>query len=233
MTLTNTVLYKLNVVLTALNDSQEIYQTCTREITNEEVKSWLNDLANKRHSMAMDLEHLVANFGHRPNQHGSLPGVIQRLWVNLKSMLVEATKESLLPTINRSEQALMATYHEVLAEPGIPEPLKMLLDHQVQEIGLELTALGNDTVQAQSIHYAPEAQRHTEAVIDATNKASFLASDPPEFIQPKVPVATKAATEAGTETVHDAGLTDQEAADVPTRRSHVREALQHSKESIE
>ena len=98
-------------------------------IDDTSLQSELMGYSAQRRDFANDLQNLVASFGDRPAQSGSVAGAMHRGWINLRDALTTRDAYAILAECERGEDSAVAEYRKA-AEAGLPAEFDQVIESQ-------------------------------------------------------------------------------------------------------
>jgi uncharacterized protein (TIGR02284 family) len=123
----------LSTLSAHLHDSQRGYDTGRRQTTDRFLRIEFTELADKRASMAAELDALVARLRVEAQTDGSTLGGMHRIVLNLQGKLFGKGRARVLREVVRGESMLEAAYAEALAE-DLPADARQVLKRQFRQV---------------------------------------------------------------------------------------------------
>jgi uncharacterized protein (TIGR02284 family) len=123
----------LSTLSAHLHDSQRGYDTGRRQTTDRFLRIEFTELADKRASMAAELDALVARLGVEAQTDGSTLGGMHRIVLDLQGKLFGKGRARVLREVVRGESMLEAAYAEALAE-DLPADARQVLKRQFRQV---------------------------------------------------------------------------------------------------
>ena len=98
-----TVVSALNGLLSTAVNAREGYRTAAKDATDDDLKTFLNRMAQERATMIAELEDLIRTSGGEPDSSSTTAGSAHRGWIDVRSTLGDADT-SVLQECLRGEQ---------------------------------------------------------------------------------------------------------------------------------
>lgn len=135
----------LKDLLEHLHDSYKGYHESADDIKSDSLKIWFRNSAEKRKLMIAEFESLLSQNNINFNHHGTMTGMIHRMFVNLKSIVTGKDEKAILAEVERGEDFLVREYKSVLN--SLPtdhlshDGYSNLLQNQLSEIEQNLSEI--------------------------------------------------------------------------------------------
>jgi uncharacterized protein (TIGR02284 family) len=123
------VAHTLNDLVQTCIDGQKGFESAANAIDDPSLKSELMGYSAQRRDFANDLQNLVASFGDRPTQSGSVSGALHRGWINLRDAVTTRDSYAILAECERGEDAAVAEYRKA-AEANLPAEFDQVVESQ-------------------------------------------------------------------------------------------------------
>src|SRR3982750_3120479 len=104
----------LNDLIECCKDGEYGFRTSAEQVKTEALRSALRARADDCRLAADQLRPHVAQFGAKPDDHGSLTGAIHRGWVAVRTKLTTYDDLAVLDECERGEDSALATYRDAL-----------------------------------------------------------------------------------------------------------------------
>ena len=104
----------LSGLISVCKDGERGYHEAAETVSNAEVRSIFNEYEKQRAHFVRDLQTEVERLGGDPPDHGSVTAVLQRGWMDLKSVLSGGDAGPLIAVCETAEDAAEAAYERVL-----------------------------------------------------------------------------------------------------------------------
>jgi uncharacterized protein (TIGR02284 family) len=123
----------LSTLSAHLHDSQRGYDTGRRQTADRFLRIEFTELADKRATMATELDALLTRLGVQPQADGSTLGGVHRIVLDLQGKLFGKGRARVLREVVRGESMLEAAYAEALAEE-LPADARQVLKRQFRQV---------------------------------------------------------------------------------------------------
>lgn len=124
----------LNNLLAAAQDSLKGYQTAADAVEDGRLAALLQQFAQQREQMAIELANLILHYGGTPQEKGTLTGAIHRVWINIKAAVTSGDRAILAEAVV-GEKATLEAYQEALAE-ALPDDVREVVREQMSLVRL-------------------------------------------------------------------------------------------------
>jgi uncharacterized protein (TIGR02284 family) len=133
----------VHTVLQYLNDSIKGLATCSENCEDVQFKKYLDQIRVQRSEYAAQLKSLLVKIGGEPTNDGTLAGPLHRFYIELKTLISKADKDSTKSEILRGDKLLIEAYNNALVDEKNPD-INDLLSEQLHSIHQELVSLTNN-----------------------------------------------------------------------------------------
>lgn len=136
MTTNNTELRKekvetLNELIQATRDSADFYADAAKAVRNPELRSLFVDMARSKQGLVGSMSQDVRAEAAQPATDGSLRGSLHQLFSTLRAEMAKDHGDyAYVKELEKSEDRLMAAFHDVIKRDDAPKAVKAsLLDY--------------------------------------------------------------------------------------------------------
>lgn len=119
----------LNTLLETCRDGEYGFRACAEHVDGAILRSVLNERADECAAAARVLMALIAKWGVKGDEGGTVSGALHRGWVSVRSVLSTATDAAMLEECERGEDRALARYREAL-DSGLPDDIAPLVQQQ-------------------------------------------------------------------------------------------------------
>jgi uncharacterized protein (TIGR02284 family) len=123
----------LNNLVETLRDDQQAFRDAAEHVRESDLKLMFMDFSTERARFLGEIQNEIQRLGNPdPANSGSVVGLLDRGWMNLKAALASNRDEAITEECEKGEDAAMERYREVLNHmvPGyIRDLLEMQLEH--------------------------------------------------------------------------------------------------------
>ncbi len=127
------VISTLNDLIETCKDGEEGFLTCSRDVSDTTLKSFLSNRAHTCAAAALELQDLVRAYGGDPERSGSLGGALHRRWVDVRSAIAGHDTKTVLKECERGEDVAVARYRNAL-EKSLPPDVRAVVERQYQGV---------------------------------------------------------------------------------------------------
>ena len=127
------VIGKLNDLIETCKDGEYGFRTCAERVQSAELRTVLNECAQRCRDGAGELQTAVVRLGGKAEDESSVSGTMHRGWVRVKGALGGDSDLSMLEECERGEDAAMARYRDALKEE-LPAPVAELVRRQYEGV---------------------------------------------------------------------------------------------------
>ena len=136
-----TVVSTLNDLLSTVVNAREGFRVAANNVSDSDLKTFLNKAAQERATMVADLEDLIRASGGQPSETDTTAGKAHRGWISVRSTLSGEEDVSVLKECERGENHAISDYEEALKEASLAEDARETLGNQLREIQATAQAL--------------------------------------------------------------------------------------------
>jgi uncharacterized protein (TIGR02284 family) len=119
----------LNDLVETSKDGEKGFRTAAEDTSNAELKAIFMRRSEDCAKGASELQQMVARFGGKPEQGGSVAGALHRGWVDLKSKVTGRDDLAILEECERGEDVAKAKYRKALEE-ALPDDIRAVVQRQ-------------------------------------------------------------------------------------------------------
>lgn len=123
----------LNELLTISRDGEQGFRTCAEGVQTPQLRSQLNQEAQRCAQGAQELEAKIRSLGGEPQQGGSIGGSMHRAWTNIKSIISGLNESAVLAECERGEAAARNAYEAAL-QRNLPADTRNLVERQLSGV---------------------------------------------------------------------------------------------------
>ena len=105
----------LSGLISVCKDGERGYHEAAETVSNAQVRSICNEYEKQRAHFVRDLQTEVERLGGDPPDHGSVAAVLQRGWMDLKSVLSGGDARALIAVCETEDDTAQAAYERVLS----------------------------------------------------------------------------------------------------------------------
>jgi len=127
------VISTLNDLIQTCKDGVEGFRTCAEDISNQELKSYFNDRAERCARSAEDLQDLVIAYGGDPATSSRLSGTLHRRWVDVRSAITGKSDQDVLDECERGED-VAKHYYQAALKKDLPEDVRLVIEDQYEGV---------------------------------------------------------------------------------------------------
>src|SRR6478736_4912634 len=127
------VISTLNDLIQTCKDGVEGFRTCAEDISNQELKSYFNDRAERCARSAEDLQDLVIAYGGDPATSSHLSGTLHRRWVDVRSAITGKSDQDVLDECERGED-VAKHYYQAALKKDLPEDVRLVIEDQYEGV---------------------------------------------------------------------------------------------------
>jgi len=123
----------LNGLIQTCKDGEKGYSEAADSIKNGYYRVLFKEFARQRGQFASKLQGCVRKLGYDPERKGSMAGTLHRGWMNLKSAIASNDDHTIIAECEWGEHVALRHYCKG-AQADLPEEIRFLVNHQLQEI---------------------------------------------------------------------------------------------------
>ena len=138
-----TVVSTLNGLLSTVVNAREGFRAAAKNVSDSDLKTFLNKAAQERATMVADLEDLIRASGGQPSETDTAAGKAHRGWISVRSALSGEEDVSVLKECERGENYAVSDYEEALKEASLAKDARETLGSQLREIQATAQALAD------------------------------------------------------------------------------------------
>jgi len=120
----------LNNLIETSKDGEKGFRTAANDAHNPELKQIFLARADDCAKGASQLQSLVARYGGKPEDGGSVAGAVHRGWVNLKAAVSARDDVAILEECERGEDVAKASYRKALEDSDLPADARDVVQKQ-------------------------------------------------------------------------------------------------------
>jgi uncharacterized protein (TIGR02284 family) len=113
-------------------DARAGYEAAANHVGSEQYRAMLGEFATQRAQFAEELGTLVRNQGEEPTESGTLSGLLQQGWINLKAALTNGDG-AILAECQTADEVTLSAYQDAIGETTA-EPLLVVLRSQFTDV---------------------------------------------------------------------------------------------------
>ena len=136
------VIGTLNDLIETCKDGEEGFRTCAGAVKNPQLKTFLEQKAERCRIGAAQLQQKVRELGGDPERSSSMTGQLHRFWVDIRSRITGMDEHAVLDECERGEDSAKRAYEEALQE-DLPADVRTLIGKQYREV-----KMNHDSVRA-------------------------------------------------------------------------------------
>lgn len=115
-------------------DARQGYRMAMMDVTNPELKMFLQKQARQRSNFANAIDQEIRNLGDIPKETGSTAGTLHRKWIGIKSSVIGINDEAILGEVIRGEKAKISDYKSVVKNNTLAPQINNMLQSQLKAI---------------------------------------------------------------------------------------------------
>ena len=115
-------------------DARKGYRMAMMDVTNPELKMFLQQQARQRSNFANAIDQEIRNLGDIPKETGSTAGTLHRKWIGIKSSVIGINDEAILGEVIRGEKAKISDYKSVVKNNSLAPQINNMLQSQLKAI---------------------------------------------------------------------------------------------------
>jgi uncharacterized protein (TIGR02284 family) len=123
----------LNRLIETCRNGQHGFHEAAETVRDAHLRSIFNDLSEQREQFAAQLRYQVSRLGGRPENRGTLAGVIHRRWIELRSTLSANSDRAVIAECERGEDIALAAYEAGL-KSDLSDVVRTLIEEQHAQI---------------------------------------------------------------------------------------------------
>lgn len=125
---------KLNHLTAILNDSSEGFLTAANYARNKDLENFFERLSYQRKDFARDIKKIMKSMGEYTSSADGFLSLLHRTWKDMSYQLKSRDKDAVKTCCVIGEKFTSNYYESILGEEDIPEPIKNLLQLQLESI---------------------------------------------------------------------------------------------------
>jgi uncharacterized protein (TIGR02284 family) len=142
--LRNEKIETLNELIQATRDSADFYADAAKSVTNPELRSLFGDMADSKQGLVGSMAREVRAEAAEPATSGTLRGSFHKFYSTLRAEMAQDHGDyAYVKELEKSEDRLMAAFHDVIKRDAAPKAVKESL-----------------------LSYLPKVQQHHDAMRD-------------------------------------------------------------------
>ncbi|HEX5756202.1 MAG TPA: PA2169 family four-helix-bundle protein [Arenimonas sp.] len=115
----------LNELIRATRDSAEFYADAAKSVTNPALRSLFGDMAESKQDLVGSMARDVRAEAGKPAAEGSLRGSLHQFYSGLRARLAKEHGDyAFVRELEKSEDRLMAAFHDVIERDDAPKAVK-------------------------------------------------------------------------------------------------------------
>jgi len=123
----------LNRLIQTCKDGENGFRTAAGGVKTPELKHLFESYSSERARFASELQAEVQRLGSKPQDSGSVAGVLHRGWINIKAMVTGQHEAAIITECVGGEDAAMKTYEEA-SQSGLPEAIQSVVARQLDQV---------------------------------------------------------------------------------------------------
>jgi uncharacterized protein (TIGR02284 family) len=124
------VVAALNDLIETCHDGESGFSACAEHTSGESLRNLFWQRASECRAAAFDLQEQVIRLGGEPAVNGSTGAALHRGWVTVRGTLMGYTDLAMLDECARSEDIVLAHYHQAAAKP-LTLPARAVVQRQL------------------------------------------------------------------------------------------------------
>ena len=124
---------ELNDLIETCKDGEYGFRTCAERVQSAELRTVLNECAQRCRDGASELQAAVGRLGGKAEDESSVSGTMHRGWVRVKGALGGDSDLSMLEECERGEDAALARYRDALKK-DLPGPAAEIVRRQYEGV---------------------------------------------------------------------------------------------------
>ena len=120
----------LNRLVETSKDGEKGFATAAEDTKNPELKSIFRKRSQDCARGATELQQLIASYGGKPEEGGSVTGALHRGWVNLRSAVSTRDDLAILEECERGEDVAKAAYRKALEDDSLTADERNVVQRQ-------------------------------------------------------------------------------------------------------
>lgn len=132
------VVEKLNHLTAILIDSSEGYLTAAAHARSKELEDFFERLSYQRKDFAREIKRIIKNMGFHTSQEEGFLSLLHRTWKDMSYQLKSRDKDAVKTCCVIGEKFTSNFYESILGAEDVPEPVKNVLQLQLQSINSSL-----------------------------------------------------------------------------------------------
>jgi uncharacterized protein (TIGR02284 family) len=129
----STIISTLNELAEIDKDGEEHFIALAKKVSNPELRAILTHRAKEYLAATTELQHLVRILGGEPSTTGTVTGVIQRGWEELKAAVAPQDNHDILEQCERGEDYAKKRYSEALRQ-ALPPNVRFPVQKQYETV---------------------------------------------------------------------------------------------------
>ncbi len=115
----------LNELIQATRDSAEFYADAAKAVTNPQLRSLFDDMAESKQGLVGSMAREVRAEAGEPATDGSLRGSLHQFYSTLRAEMAKDHGDyAYVKELEKSEDRLMAAFHDVIKRDDVPKAVK-------------------------------------------------------------------------------------------------------------
>lgn len=131
----------LQKIIDICNDGVEGYETASKNITKDDLKTLFLRLSQQRKGFIEEIKVEALRLGTELDASGTTKGFFHRTWLATKSTFSSDTNEKVVEESITGEEAAVDVYSKVTSDPKLPDYLRELLQEQQRLIKVAVQQL--------------------------------------------------------------------------------------------
>jgi uncharacterized protein (TIGR02284 family) len=124
----------LNELLETLKDGQKGYAEAMTDVEDADLKETFKKYAAQRSAYITELEDQMHKLNLHPEEESSITGTIHRAFINLKGLVTNKDRYSILAECERGEDYAKGAYEKARKIENVPAELKSIIEKQAAGI---------------------------------------------------------------------------------------------------
>lgn len=125
----------LNDLIVINNDRIEGYTRAIKEAEDNDLKNLFTDMASHSRKFKSELTSELQKMGGESEEGTKASGKIFRAWMDVKAAITGSSREAILGSCERGEDAALEAYNDALEDEGVlPVPLREMIELQKRQV---------------------------------------------------------------------------------------------------
>jgi uncharacterized protein (TIGR02284 family) len=124
------VIDTVNDLIENAKDGQYGFAKCAERVESPQLRQTLLERSDECGRAVAELQDLVARYGGKPAEHGTVLGALHRGWVSVKDTLTGNSDHAVLEECERGEDAALARYRKAM-DDDLPQDARDVIARQM------------------------------------------------------------------------------------------------------